>query len=145
MIKKLEVEFQSNINIKNLLDRKYTLTHCDTTGQRYLFIGESFDETRYNRLRDEVTGQWTKVDDDWELQIMCNLYSEYSSLTIKERYKKFKIHMPRAIIAIINGDMGYISKHNLLNYNVYVYFLSDLISDKEYYGKVFDYKKHILY
>lgn len=141
MVKKLEVEFQSDINNKSLIDRKYTLTHCDTTGQRYLLIGTNFDETRYNKLRDEVVGEWVKVDDSWELQIMCTLYSEYSSLTIKERYQKFKEHMPRAITAIINGDKEYILENNLLDCNVYVYFLSDLISDREYYGKVVDYKK----
>jgi len=141
MIKKLEVEFRSNINTRSLIDRKYTLTHCDETGQRYLFIGTEFAEDKINKLRDEVVGQWVEKHTKCELHIMCNLYSEYSSLTIEERYEKFKHHMPRAILAILNGDRQYIIENNLLGYDVYVYFLSNLMPSKEHYGKVGDYIK----
>lgn len=139
MIKKLEVEFNSNINNRDCTDRKYTLTHSDETGQRYLFIGEKFAEDRYNKLKDEVLGQWGKAYTEFELHITCTLYSEHSSLTIEERYEKFKQHMPRAITAIINGDKKYIIENNLLDYNVYVHFLSDIVPSKEHYGKVSDY------
>jgi len=139
MIKKLEVEFNSNINNRDCTDRKYTLTHSDETGQRYLFIGEKFAEDRYSKLKDEVLGQWGKAYTEFELHITCTLYSEHSSLTIEERYEKFKQHMPRAITAIINGDKKYIIENNLLDYNVYVYFLSDTVPSKEHYGKVSDY------
>ena len=139
MIKKLEVEFKLNINNKNLTDRKYTLTHSDETGQRYLFIGDEFAEDKYDKLRDEVVGEWSKASQKCELRIMCNLYSEHSSYTMQERYEIFKKHMPRAITAIINGDREYIIENNLLDYGVCVYYLSDLMNRMEYYGKVGNY------
>lgn len=135
MIRKLDVDFSSTIQNKEFIDRKYTLTHSDTTGQRYLFIGEQFAEDRFNNLRDEVLGEWTRN----ELHIICNLYSEYSSLTLEKRYEKFKEHMPRAITAILNGDKEYIIKKNLLDYKVLVSFLSNKLAYKEYYGKIQDY------
>jgi hypothetical protein len=139
MMKKLEVEFESDINKKSLRERKYTLTHSDETGQRHLYIGAEFNEEKCNKLRDEVIGNWSNAYAEIELHIKCNLYSEYSSLTIEERYDRFKKHMPRAITAIINGDKEYIIANNLLGNNVYVYFLSDLMSGREYYNRVNDY------
>lgn len=138
-MKKLEVEFESNINNRSIRDRKYTLTHSDETGQRYLFVGELYAEDRYSKLRDEVVGEWAEAHSGWVLNIMCTLYSEFSSLTIKERYEKFKQHMPRAIKAIVNGDREYLVSNDHLEHPIYVSFLSDLTPGKECYGKINDY------
>lgn len=139
MIDKLEVEFSLDINHKGIENRKYTLTHSDETGQRFLFVRDQFAEEEYDELRDEVIADWYKKEDNKELRIMCILYAEKSLYTEEERYKIFKRHMPRAITAIIGGDEEYITKNNLLDYDVYAYYLSDLIPKKEYYGKVGEY------
>lgn len=143
MIEKLEVEFSSDINYKGIESRKYTLTHSDETGQRFLFVRSEFAEEEYDELRDEVIADWYKKEDNKELRIMCTLYAEKSLYTEEERYKIFKRHMPRAIKAIVGGDEEYIVQNKLLDYNVYVYYLSDLIPKKEYYGKVGDYVKTV--
>lgn len=141
MIENLEVEFKSDINNRNLRDRKYTLTHSDETGQRYLFIGDKFAEDKYSKLRDEVVGQWSKKHARCELRIMCTLNSEQSLYSEEKRYEIFKRHMPRAIIAIVNGDKEYIKDNSLLDYDVYVYYLSNTMPKMEHYGKVSDYIK----
>jgi len=141
MIENLEVEFRSDINNKRLEDRKYTLTHSDETGIRYLFIGDEFAEDQYCRLRDEVVGEWSRTSGKCQLRIMCTLYAQHSSYTEEQRYEIFKRHMPRAIIAIVGGDEEYIVEKNLLDYDVYVYYLSDTIPKMEHYGKVGEYIK----
>lgn len=139
MMKMLKVEFDTNINNVSLADRKYTLTHSDETGLRYLFVGAGFRKERCNNLKDEVLGNWSEINDQRELHISCSLYSEYSSLTLEERYDKFKSHMPRAITAIIYGDLEYIITNRLLDKAVCVHFLSDYMPSHEYYGRVNDY------
>ena len=144
MIKKLEVEFRSEINNKKLGDRKYTLTHCDETGQRYLFIDDKFAEDKYDKLRDEVVGQWSKINGEYNLSVMCVLYSKYSSYTQEERYEIFKRHMPRAITAIVKGDEDYIVENSLLDHDIYVYYLSNIMPKLEHYGKIEDFIKTIV-
>lgn len=142
MVEKLKVDFKNDINFKSPIYRRYTLTHSDTTGQRFLFVGEKYAQERYNKLRDEVIGQWSKNKRKYELHLMCNLYSEHSDLTIKERYEKFKEHMPRVITAIVNGDMEYLKKNMLLNCNIYVHFIDESKNSKEDYGIVHNYIKN---
>lgn len=141
MVDKLKVDFKNDINFKSPIYRRYTLTHSDTTGQRFLMIGEKYAHERYNKLRDEVIGKWSKNNREYELHLMCNLYSEFSTLTIKERYEKFKEHMPRVIIAIINGDVEYLKKNMLLDCNVYIHFIDGVRNLKEDYGKINNYVK----
>lgn len=140
MLTKLTVDYQQNAEYDNLVDRVYTLTHSDYTGQRILFIGNQIDKDRLSKYRDEVEGRWIKKNSDFELQITCNLYSENSTLTIHERYVKFKSHIVRAITAIVNGDKEYILKSKCKYSNIYVRYIADstIIEDR---GKVKDYIK----
>lgn len=139
MVKKLEVEFDWEKIDLTLFDRKYTLTHCDLTGQRYLYVGSRFAIERCSPLRDEILGKWVRVGSETELHLECTLYTKESSLSLDQRYEKFKQHFPRALKAIIGGDQEYIEKNNLSNKNVCAYFLSPLKSNKKYYGKVKEY------
>lgn len=139
LIRKLEVEFEEQINTMSIEQRKYTLTHSDETGQRYLFVGRQFADSRCNRLKDEVLAQWVEKSGRFELHIRCNLYCEQSLLSIEQRYVKFKEHMPRAIAAIVNGDMSFIIQNGYLEANIYVHFLSAITCQKEFYGKIEDY------
>lgn len=141
MLTKLTIEYQQNAEYDNLVDRVYTLTHSDYTGQRILFIGNQIDKDRLSKYRDEVEGRWIRENDQFELQITCNLYSEHSMLTLEERYKKFKSHIVRAITAIINGDKEYILKNNCQESNVNVKYISDSTKVEEFRGKVKDYLK----
>jgi UDP-N-acetylglucosamine pyrophosphorylase len=120
-------------------DRVYTLTHSDYTGQRILFIGNEIDKERLSKYRDEVEGRWVSKNSKYELNLTCNLYSEHSSLTIEERYEKFKSHIVRAITAIVNGDKEYIQKNNCAECSINVRYISGSTKIVEYSGKVSDY------
>lgn len=139
MLTKLKVDCQLDGKYDNITDRVYTLTHLDYTGQRILFIGNGIDKDRLSKYRDEVEGRWIKENSEFELQITCNLYSEFSSLTIQERYEKFKSHIVRAITAIVNGDKEYIEKNRCSDSNVNVRYISDSTKITEDRGKVKDY------
>ncbi len=141
MLTKLTVDYQLNAEYNNMVDRVYTLTHSDYTGQRILFIGNEIDKDRLSKYRDEVEGRWIKENCEFELQIICNLYSEHSSLTIQARYEKFKSHIARAITAIVNGDKEYILENNCAESNVNVRYISDSTKVVEHRGKVSDYFK----
>lgn len=72
------------------LERKYTLTHSDETGMRFLFIGSEYAEDQFDELRDEVVGHWDKIDNDFVLKVFCPLYCAKSKYTSDERLQIFK-------------------------------------------------------
>lgn len=142
MVRKLDVTTIDDI--KDPILRKYTLTHSDETGQRYLHIGKTYAEEEYGKLNDQILAKWYFPDDNIPFEksfiIACFLDCENSSLSLDDRYSKFVEHMPRAISAIINGDQEFIIKNKLLESVVSVYFISDNCENKiEAYGKVKDF------
>lgn len=115
------------------LGRKYTLTHSDETGMRFLFIGSEYAEEEYDELRDEVTAYWDKIDDVFILKVFCLLSCEESKYTSNERLHIFKRHMPRILKAIIVGDLDYIKRTpGLLGADNHIYYCYDE------YNKVFE-------
>ena len=141
MLTKLTVDYQVDGNYYEPSDRIYTLTHCDDTGERILFVGDRIDHDRIDILRDEVEGRWVVGEEGYDLNMVCNLYSEYSKLTLEERYEKFKSHMLRVLTAVINGDREFIEKMNLTNGKIVVDYVSKLKIIKEYEGRVGEYLK----
>ncbi len=125
------------------LGRKYTLTHSDETGMRFLFIGSEYAEEEYDELRDEVIAHWEKLDGKYILKFSCPLKCEKSKYTSEERLKIFKRHMPRVLQAVIGGDSNYINSNpELLEANNHVYYCYD--EDNKVFeemGKVKDYMK----
>ncbi len=124
MLTKLMTVYQEEGNYNSIKDRVYTLTHSDQTGERTLFIGDKIDKKRINPLRDEVEGRWILRDKSYYLQLVCNLYSQYSKLSLEERYKKFKSHIVRALVAIINGDREFIQITEGFDHKVVVHYKS---------------------
>ena len=115
------------------LERKYTLTHSDETGMRFLFIGSEYAEEEYDSLRDEVIGHWDKVDSDFVLKVFCPLSCAESKYTADERLVIFKRHMPRVLKAIIGGDLEYIKNTPpLIEADTHIYYWYDE------YNKVFE-------
>lgn len=108
------------------LERKYTLTHSDETGMRFLFIGSEYAEEEYDELRDEVIAKWEKVNDEYILKFSCPLSCEKSKYSSDERLKIFKKHMPRVLEAVIKGDVKYIrSNSKLLEATNHIYYCYD--------------------
>lgn len=92
------------------LGRKYTLTHSDETGMRFLFIGSEYAEKEYDKLRDEVVAYWDEKDGSFVLKVFCPLACAESKYSSDERLQIFKRHMPRVLKAVIGGDLDYIKK-----------------------------------
>ena len=108
------------------LERKYTLTHSDETGMRFLFIGSEYAEEEYDELRDEVVAHWDKLNDNYFLKVFCPLSCAQSNYSADERLQIFKRHMPRVLKAIIGGDLHYInSTHGLLDAANHIYYCYD--------------------
>jgi len=128
-------------DIQDPLKRKYTLTHSDETGMRFLFIGSKYAEEEYDKLRDEVVAHWVKSDDDYLLNVFCPLNCSESKYSADERLAIFKRHMPRVLKAIIGGDLSYInSNQKLLGADNHIYYCYD--DDNKIFetmGKVKDY------
>lgn len=123
-MKKLKVNI-----IEDVLDplgRKYTLTHSDETGMRFLFIGSEYAEEEYDELRDEVVAHWDKLGEGYCLKFYCPLSCEKSKYSSDERLEIFKRHMPRVLKAVIGGDLDYIkSNKGLLDGANHIYYCYD--------------------
>lgn len=113
-------------DVPDPLERRYTLTHSDETGMRFLFIGSKYAEEEYDELRDEVVGHWYKLDDNYILKLYCPLSCEKSKYSSDERRAIFKRHMPRVLKAIIGGDLDYINSiPGLLDAANHIYYCYD--------------------
>ncbi len=113
-------------DVINPLERKYTLTHSDETGMRFLFIGSEYAEEEYDKLRDEVVAHWDKIDNNFILKVFCTLCCAESKYTSDERLQIFKKHMPRVLKAIIGGDLDYIKMNQgLTQANNHIYYCYD--------------------
>lgn len=115
--------------IEDVLDplgRKYTLTHSDETGMRFLFIGSQYAEEEYDELRDEVIAHWDKLEGKYFLKFFCPLTCEKSKYSPDERLQIFKRHMPRVLKAVIGGDLDYINSiPGLLDGANHIYYCYD--------------------
>ncbi|PKM50297.1 MAG: hypothetical protein CVV02_11735 [Firmicutes bacterium HGW-Firmicutes-7] len=125
---KLEINIINNV--QDALNRKYTLTHSDETGMRFLFIDSTYAEEEYDELNDQVTSEWCLVNNKIIFSVSCPIFCQASKYSMNERYEIFKRHMPRAIRAILFGDQEYILANNyLLESKIHVFYIYSL----EYY------------
>ncbi|BCB03799.1 staygreen family protein [Bacillus sp. KH172YL63] len=90
-------------------NRKYTLTHSDSTGELCLSIGCHFDPSHINpAMRDEVKAEWRR--DLGQYTLAGTVYvsgGEYDQQLSNVRYMIFKKEIPLALSAIVNGDEGF--------------------------------------
>lgn len=138
---KLIVEFEENINIRPLTDRKYILGHSDETGMRFLYIGSQFFDIKFCDVRDEVMGEWLIDDDKAVFYANCLIDCEASKLSKERRFQLFERHMPRALAAMLYGDKAYIEANKLQKASVIVNYLSQdpEYQDIRHYGVVCHY------
>ncbi|WP_041701757.1 staygreen family protein [Gottschalkia acidurici] len=141
---KLSVEFRNCITYtKPVLDRYYTLTHSDITGELFLTIDYYYAYDKITSMRDEVFGQWTKVNDRYFLNIYLCIDGEGNIETIPIRDMIFRRELPLALEAIRYGDKEFFYKYPLLDSsNIIVYFISNIpyYNKIEHWGKPLDYK-----
>ncbi len=125
---KLHVDFDEKIvNQKSALERKYTLTHSDFTGDLFLAIGADYDKSAisgwYTKLmRDEVLGVWV---DDEELTLHLHLHVSGGLVFGPPKWREsiFKQHLPLVLEAICYGDRAFIKGcESCLNAPIRVHF-----------------------
>ncbi|MGG1632665.1 staygreen family protein [Rossellomorea sp. NRS-1567] len=107
---KLTVTYLPPASIFNPIDnRKYTLTHSDTTGELFLSVGCHFDLEKINpSMRDEVLGEWRR--DLGQYTLAGTVYvsgGEFDQQLSNVRFMIFKKELPLALAAMVNGDKGF--------------------------------------
>jgi hypothetical protein len=113
---KLHVKLDGTLGAQeNLLPRKYTLTHSDTTGDLFLTIGCEYDQDAisgwYTRLmRDEVLGEWLQ-EVGLALHIHLHVSGGLAFGPAPWRESIFKQHLPLVLEAICYGDRPFIVSH----------------------------------
>jgi hypothetical protein len=111
---KLSVQYLPPASIFNPIDnRKYTLTHSDTTGAMFLSIGCHFDLEKINpSMRDEVLGEWKRNLGQYTLTGKVYVSEgEFDQQLSNVRFMIFKRELPLALAAIVNGDKGFYTYH----------------------------------
>ena len=141
---KLETTFiPPATNATPINDRKYTLTHSDTTGILFLDIGIVYNLGAINQeLRDEVLGKLKLIEYKLNCLYLYVFVGNYDFNTCLRRYNIFKSHLPMSIAAIIYGDSYLFDTHiDLKNTPIYVKFDSiySQFNNYEFYGYIKDF------
>jgi hypothetical protein len=107
---KLHVRFTSGTNPREpAVDRRYTLTHSDRTGDLFLTVGPEYDQEQtsgwYTRLmRDEVLAEWRDEGKGPELHLHCHVSGGLALGPSGMRYRIFQRELPLVLEAIRHGD-----------------------------------------
>jgi hypothetical protein len=124
---KLSVEYMDGITAKEpILQRRYTLTHSDLTGDLFLTIGIQYAWDKINPMRDEVLGEW--VLNGNSLYYCVYLYidqGQYDQNVSAKRIEIFRRELPLALTAIRYGDRFLFDAYpNLDHASIIVNFMS---------------------
>lgn len=118
-------------------NRKYTLTHSDTTGVLFLDIADFYNYDVVNfKLRDEVLGEWIKSNKSSYILYLYVYLKGVDAPEISNKYKIFKDNLKLAITGILYGDIELFKKHpDLLDSPIHIKFSSShfMFNSVEYY------------
>ena len=114
--RKLHVRFLAGLSETPGAERRYTLTHSDTTGELFLSIGPQYDRKQvsglYTRLmRDEVLAEWRRTDGVPALHVHCHVSGGLVFGSAGWRAAIFRQHMPQVLQAFCHGDRAYLDAH----------------------------------
>jgi hypothetical protein len=133
---KLHVKYLGEANSKKpTVQRRYTLTHSDFTGELFLSIGDQFDKKAisglYTKLmRDEVLAEWQKEENNFQLHIYLHVCGGLIIGRAGWRDSIFRGHLPLVLKSIIQGDKEFFQNYpNRKNSQILVHFNS---SNKKY-------------
>jgi hypothetical protein len=107
---KLHVVYKDLVDdSKDLIPRKYTLTHSDSTGDLFLTIGAEYDYEQISKLytrfmRDEVLAEWRKKDKHYEIHLYLHVSGRFCFGWAGLRDRIFRHHLPLVLQAIKYGD-----------------------------------------
>jgi magnesium dechelatase len=129
------------------IPRAYTLTHSDSTGHLFLFIGPDYNRPQisgwYTRLmRDEVLAEW-HLEDRLALHVHCHVSGGLVLGTANWRDGIFRRHLPMVLEAFHLGDSAILrAKTSMQNAPIMVHFHAPRSSyDRfEAWGRMSDYE-----
>lgn len=126
---KLSVTFLPPVTpFKPLEERKYTMTHSDTTGELFLTVGYCFDVSCINpTIRDEVIVEWVPQMGQYMLAGKVHVSGgEYDEQYAKLRFMIFKRDLILALTSIVYGDRAFYQFYPwLLDAPIYIQFESN--------------------
>ncbi|MGG5463273.1 staygreen family protein [Clostridium sp. B9] len=137
--RRLSVEFRTGITDEKPVEgRKYTLTHCDETGELFLTVALTYAYDKINSMkRDEVFGEWKRVDKRFIFKIYVYVDGNGGKADAAKRERIFRKELPLALSAIKYGDRKFLEDNkNLLDSPIIVRFISayDEFNKIENYG-----------
>lgn len=143
--KKLKVELGCCItNVYPILDRKYTLTHSDKTGELFLYIDNNFNYDKIDSNRDEVLFEWKLINNMPHLYGYVHITNgDFNEEQAKKRMEIFLKELPLAIEALRYGDRNIFKKHPDLDAApIYIRFRSSIqkFNKMKYFGIPADYR-----
>ncbi len=105
-------EFRERPELEN---RKYTVTHSDTTGDLFVTIGSSFARDLYSDMRDEVLFQWVNFDGVPVLAGKVLVSGEGIEDNKGIRKQIFMREFDKAVEAVFRGDQELFQKYTELH------------------------------
>lgn len=124
-----------------ILNRKYTITHSDTTAELFVFVAENYAEDQVTKMRDEVRIAWEQNNKVLILIGSVTVDDEDGNSFI--RNKVFYNEMPTALQALRQADRFlFEALPQLDNTPVIIHFISsNPVYNKSYnFGMIGNYK-----
>ena len=133
--KKVFVQYRDKMTpYEPVMDRKYTITHSDTTAELFVFIADTYAEDQVTEMRDEVRISWEQGKRGLALigSVLVEDNEVKGSALI--RNKIFYQEMPTALQALRQADRFLFDNDPVLNRTpVLIHFISsDPAYDKTY-------------
>jgi hypothetical protein len=119
-----------------VMNRKYTITHSDTTAELFVFVAKDYAEDQITSLRDEVKVAWEQYEKG--LALIGSVIVDGNGVigNANARNNIFYNEMPTALQALRQADRFLFNNEpNLDNTPVFIHYIS---SDPEF-DKVYDY------
>ncbi|MDW8803117.1 staygreen family protein [Clostridium sp. A1-XYC3] len=141
---KLHVQYLPNITpTKPTIPRKYTLTHSDITAELFLTIGQRYAYEKINPMRDEVLGEWIKINNKYFFNVYLHVGGKLGTVNTAIRNRIFRRELPLALESIRYGDRKLFETHPELDKApIIVYFNSTIpyFNRVEIWGTFSDYR-----
>ena len=125
-----------------VLNRKYTITHSDTTAELFVFVAKSYAEDQITGLRDELRVAWKQYEKG--LALLGSVIVDGNGVigNADARYIIFYNELPTALQALRQADRFLFDKEpNLDNTPVLIHFISSYPE----FNKIYDFGNIGLY
>lgn len=124
---KLKVEYRDGISLEDILGRKYTITHSDTSGDLYITIGKEYALDKLNWMRDEVFMIWDQDEQGlYYLNGIVDLDGGGRPDLLERRNMIFRRELPLALEGVTKGDQSlYDNYPELMNAPIWIHFISE--------------------